>query len=62
VKGSEGFGATSPYRQHMGLGSHDKIDSLEVRWPSGITHKFEGVAANQILKLKEDEKEYKKIN
>jgi hypothetical protein len=59
VKGSEGFGATSPYRQHFGLGPHAKIDSLEIRWPSGIVHKFESVDANRILSLKEDEPEWK---
>jgi tetratricopeptide (TPR) repeat protein len=61
VKGSEGFGATSPYRQHFGLGAHDRVDSLEIRWPSGVTHTFTGVAANQILKLKEDEKDWTRI-
>jgi tetratricopeptide (TPR) repeat protein len=61
VKGSEGFGATSPYRQHFGLGKHEVVDSLEVRWPSGIVHSFSAVAANQILKLKEDEAEYRRV-
>jgi hypothetical protein len=54
VKGSEGFGATSPYRQHFGLGKNAAIDSLEIRWPSGITHKFTDVAANHIIALRED--------
>jgi tetratricopeptide (TPR) repeat protein len=55
VKGSEGFGSTSMFRQHFGLGSHEKIDSVEIRWPSGVKHSFRGVDANQILTLKEDE-------
>ena len=55
VKGSEGFGATSMFRQHFGLGQHAKIDYLEIRWPSGVKHSFTGVDANQILPLKEDE-------
>ena len=61
VKGSEGFGATSPYRQHFGLGAHDRIDSLEVRWPSGAKHSFNGVEANRIVSLKEDEREWKRV-
>lgn len=61
VKGSEGFGATSPYRQHFGFGAHEKIDSLEIRWPSGVTHRFTDVAANQILRLKEDQTEWKRL-
>jgi hypothetical protein len=61
VKGSEGFGSTSAYRQHFGLGDHAKIDSLEVRWPSGAKHVFTGVEANQILSLKEDEAQWVKV-
>jgi tetratricopeptide (TPR) repeat protein len=61
VKGSEGFGATSPYRQHFGLGRHDRIDSLEIRWPSGAHHTFTGIDANHILSLKEDEREWRTV-
>ena len=53
VKGSEGFGATSPYRQHFGLGKNTKIDSLEIRWPSGIRQELRGLAPNQILSVTE---------
>ena len=51
VKGSEGFGATSPYRQHFGLGDHAKIDSLEIRWPSGQVHTFTGVSSPGVAPL-----------
>ncbi len=40
VKGSEGFGSTSTFRQHFGLGANAKVDSLEIRWPSGIGTSF----------------------
>jgi tetratricopeptide (TPR) repeat protein len=53
VKGSEGFGSTSMMRQHFGLGPHEKIDSIEIRWPSGIVQSLQDVVANQILKIKE---------
>jgi tetratricopeptide (TPR) repeat protein len=55
VKGSEGFGATSPYRQHFGLGKKAKIDSLEVRWPSGVRQTFSGLDVNQIIAVSEDQ-------
>jgi hypothetical protein len=61
VKGSEGFGATSPYRQHFGLGKNSKIDSLEIRWPSGQKHVFTGLAADHIISLKEDEAMWKMV-
>jgi tetratricopeptide (TPR) repeat protein len=61
IKGSEGFGATSPYRQHFGLGKHEKIDSLEIRWPSGAKHEFKDLAANQMITLREDEPQWKKL-
>ena len=61
VKGSEGFGATSPYRQHFGLGKNTKIDSLEVRWPSGAKQRFSALEVNHILSIKEDEREWKRV-
>ena len=61
VKGSEGFGATSQYRQHFGLGKKDKIDSLEIRWSSGVKHQFTGLLANQIISLKEDAQDWQRV-
>ncbi len=61
VKGGEGFGATSPYRQHFGLAQKSKIDSLEIRWPSGVRQQFTGLAVNQIIAVKEDAQEWVKI-
>jgi tetratricopeptide (TPR) repeat protein len=61
IKGSEGFGATSPYRQHFGLGKQEKIDSLEIRWPSGAKHEFKDLAANQIIAVREDQPQWKKL-
>ena len=61
VKGSEGFGATSPYRQHFGLGKKTKIDSLEIRWPSGMEHTFSSLDVNQIIAVREDGREWKKV-
>jgi tetratricopeptide (TPR) repeat protein len=53
VKGSEGFGATSPYRVHLGLGKRTKADSIEIRWPSGAVTKLDETPANQLLKIQE---------
>ena len=61
VKGSEGFGATSPYRQHFGLGNRTKIDSLEILWPSGRKQMFTGLDANQIIGVTEDQQTWSKL-
>ena len=53
VKGSEGFGATSPYRQHFGLGKHSTVDSLEVVWPSGKTTTRNSLPVNMIVSVKQ---------
>ncbi len=53
IRGSEGFGATSPYRVHMGFGQNKQIDELEIRWPSGAVEKRANIPINQILKIRE---------
>jgi hypothetical protein len=61
VKGSEGFGATSPYRQHFGLGKKSKIDSLEIRWPSGVKQAFSDLEVNRIIAVIEDGPTWRKL-
>ncbi len=41
-------------RAHFGLGSAALIDSLVLRWPSGMVQKLEGLAPNQFLIVRED--------
>lgn len=53
LKGSEGFGATNPMVLHFGLGKTDRIDELEVRWPSGKRQTLQDVAARKLLLLTE---------
>lgn len=55
VKGSEGFGATNPYRVHLGLGRQAKVDAVEIRWPSGITQRLAGVEADSVIAVREGE-------
>jgi hypothetical protein len=38
-------------RLHFGLGKHDRIDRLEVRWIGGRVDVFENVKVDQILML-----------
>jgi hypothetical protein len=43
----------SPTDCHFGLATKSKIDSLIIKWPSGIKEVYTNVAVNQMLKLKE---------
>ena len=40
-------------RVHFGLGSERTIRLLEIRWPSGVVQRLEGVQPNQILTVRE---------
>ena len=40
-------------RLHFGLGNSDRIDRLDVRWPSGSVESFAGFAADQAYRLVE---------
>lgn len=44
--GGDGLMATNEQILHFGLSDATKIDSLEVRWPTGDQQTFEGMAAN----------------
>ncbi len=61
VKGSEGFGATNPYRVHFGLGKWQRIDLLEIRWPSGVKQEFRGLDANQIVEITENKEAVRRL-
>jgi enediyne biosynthesis protein E4 len=41
------------FRLHFGLGHAKQADSIEVRWPSGLTERFQKVEANQLLHIQE---------
>lgn len=41
------------FRVHFGLGQVEKINQIEVHWPSGIVDLIEDVTVNQILTIVE---------
>ena len=53
VKGGGSYLSASDYRLHFGLGKRSQIDSLEIRWPSGIQERRQNIKANQMLVLQE---------
>jgi hypothetical protein len=48
VNGGTNFGCL-PLEQHFGLGSIQTIDSLEIRWPSGLSQQFKNLPVNETL-------------
>jgi hypothetical protein len=53
VTSGSSFGA-SPLQQTLGLGSADRIDTLEIHWPaSGTTQIFSNIAADQAIEITE---------
>jgi hypothetical protein len=53
VTTSDGFMSSSDKRVHFGLGAEKTIESLEIRWPSGVVQTLKRVKADQILTVTE---------
>ena len=50
---SVGYASSSDKRVHFGIGSHQTIDSIEIRWPSGIRQRLTHVLPDRILSVVE---------
>jgi hypothetical protein len=53
VRSGSSYISNSDMRVHFGLGSATKIDSVQVRWPSGLVERFENFPVDSIHTLKE---------
>jgi hypothetical protein len=53
VRSGSSYISNSDMRVHFGLGKADKIDWVEVRWPSGLIERFSDLAVDQVHTLKE---------
>lgn len=51
VQAHNSFQSQSELRQHFGLADATAIDSLELRWPSGLVEVFTGLAGNSFYKI-----------
>ena len=56
-----GYFSANANELHFGLGKADKIDLVEVRWPSGSTQTFKDVLPNQTILIIEGKKRYEKL-
>jgi hypothetical protein len=48
-----GFLSGNDLRSHFGLGKHQVVDEVEIRWPSGQTQKFTNLKAGRFVKIRE---------
>ena len=53
VRSGSSYISNSDMRVHFGLGKVEKIEWVEIRWPSGLTERFGNVAADKIQTLTE---------
>jgi hypothetical protein len=64
VRSGASYISHNDLRLHFGLEKRAKIDSIEVRWPSGVVDKINDAGVNKILTVKEgsglvEQKDYK---
>ena len=55
VRSGGGYFSQNDLRVHFGLGKAEKVDLLEIRWPSGQIDTIKNVTANQLIYVKEGE-------
>lgn len=53
VRSGGSYFSQNDLRVHFGIGKAEKVDLLEIRWPSGAIEKLENVKPNQVLFVKE---------
>ncbi|MBI3645647.1 MAG: CRTAC1 family protein [Acidobacteriales bacterium] len=53
VRSGSSYNSNSDMRVHFGLGPATKVDSVEIRWPSGLVERFENLRVDTIHSLKE---------
>ena len=62
VSSGGSFGC-NPLRQNIGLGNAERIESIEVYWPtSDLTQKFRDVEMDQSIEIFEGERDYRTIS
>ena len=55
VRSGGGFFSQNDLRVHFGLGKAEKVDLLEIRWPSGLLETLKDIKANQLIYVREGE-------
>jgi hypothetical protein len=60
VTGGSNFGC-HPLEQHFGLAKLEKVDGLEIRWPSGLRQRFGELPVNTTLEFTEGQDTWKSV-
>jgi hypothetical protein len=60
VSGGSNFGCL-PFEQHFGLAGILAVEAVEIRWPSGLRQRFEGLPVNSSLEFTEGESAWKDV-
>jgi enediyne biosynthesis protein E4 len=55
VRSGGGYFSQNDLRVHFGLGKSDKVDVLEIHWPSGQVDTLKDIKPNQVIFVKEGE-------
>ena len=55
VRSGSSYLSINDPRVHFGLGARERVDLVEVKWPSGVVQQFEQVPVNQVLFVEEKE-------
>jgi hypothetical protein len=55
VRSGGSYFSQNDLRVHFGLGKADKVQRLEIRWPSGQVDTLKDVKPNQVIFVKEGE-------
>jgi enediyne biosynthesis protein E4 len=53
LKGGRSYQSAHDRRLHFGLGSRGKVDSIEIRWPSGMVETIKNIEIDQVITIKE---------
>jgi hypothetical protein len=51
----------NPFRREIGIGAAERIDLLEIRWPSGIVQTFENVEPKKFYEVRESASSLKEL-
>ena len=52
-EGGMSYQSAQDPRLHFGLGGCTKVDTLEIRWPSGMVTHLAGIASDRIIAVQE---------